>query len=51
MRTSIGFIAYWLVVHGPLACINPYTRFGRWCLSCSGDWIYRAERAMQRRSL
>lgn len=36
-----GLIAYLLVVHGPRACINPYTGFGTWCLANSGDWVYR----------
>lgn len=45
MKTFLGLIAWCLVVYGPQPCINPYTAFGQWCLSHSGDWIYRAEGA------
>lgn len=45
MKTFLGLIAWCLAVYGPRACIDPYTPFGRWCLSHSGDWIYRAEGA------
>lgn len=46
MRTFLGLIAWLLVVYGPMACRDPYTKFGCWCLAGSGDWIYRAERRM-----
>lgn len=42
MKLARGLLAYLLVVYGPLRLTgNPYTRFGRWCLANSGDWVYR----------
>lgn len=44
-RTVVGLLAYVLVVYGPwkLTC-NTKTGFGNWCVSNSGDWVYRAKR-------
>jgi hypothetical protein len=39
------WIGYILVAYGPYKITtNPYTRFGRWCLSHAGGWAYRFER-------
>lgn len=41
-RIVLGWIGYQLVIHGPWRwTCNPSTKFGEWCLSRSGDWVYR----------
>lgn len=38
----LNWLAYQILMHGPTyIVVNPYTRFGRWCLCRAGSHVYR----------
>lgn len=43
-QTLTGLVAFLLVTYGPKSCFDTSARFGSWCVSHCGDWVYRKDR-------